>query len=154
MMQKPHAATALLFRIVKWGSLFVVSLALVLFFLLWLMLSGLGETTVYTERNLWDYNTLTEKAIAQAPRITTTYHLEFHNGDGYPSINSIIFENASKESIKALRQYIQRLGYKRDPHPITRAEEWRKSGDPAADTFSLHYDAQTRQATLSMILLR
>ena len=75
MMQKPHAATALLFRIVKWGSLFVVSLALVLFFLLWLMLSGLGETTVYTERNLWDYNMLTEKAIAQAPRITTTYHL-------------------------------------------------------------------------------
>lgn len=154
MMQKPHAATALLFRIVKWGSLLVVSLALVLFFLLWLMLSGLGETTVYTEHNLWDYNTLTEKAIAQAPRITTKYHFEFHNGDGYPSINSIIFENASKESIEALRQYIQTLGYERDPHPITSAEEWRKPGDPAADTFSLYYDAQTRQATLSMTLLR
>lgn len=118
------------------------------------MLSGLGETTVYTERNLWDYNTLTEKAIAQAPRITTTYHLEFHNGDGYPSINSIIFENASKESIEALRQYVQTLGYERDPHPITSAEEWRKPGNPAADTFSLYYDAQTREATLSMILLR
>ena len=118
------------------------------------MLSGLGETTVYTERNLWDYNTLTEKAIAQAPRITTTYHFEFHNGDGYPSINSIIFENASKESIEALRQYILSLGYERDPHPITSAEEWRKPGDPAAKTFSLYYDAQTRQATLSMTLLR
>lgn len=33
MMHKPHAATALIFRIVKWGSLFVVSFALVLFFL-------------------------------------------------------------------------------------------------------------------------
>lgn len=154
MMRKLHAPTAFIFRIVKWGSLFVVSLALVLFFLLWLMLSGLGETTVYTERNLWDYNTLTEKAIAQAPRITTTYHFEFHNGDGYPSINSIIFENASKESVEALRQYIQSLGYERDPHPITSAEEWRKPGNPAADTFALYYDAQTRQATLSMALLR
>ncbi|MHA8115413.1 hypothetical protein ACX122_20415 [Kosakonia cowanii] len=154
MMQKPHAATALIFRIVKWGSLFVFSLALVLFFLLWLLLSGLGETTVYTERNLWDYHALTEKAIAQAPRITKKYHFEFHNGDGYPSTNSIIFENASKESLEALRLYVQRLDYKRDPHPITSAEEWRKPGDPAAETFSLYYDAQTRQATLSMTLLR
>lgn len=153
-MQKPHAATALIFSIVKWGSLFVVSLALVLFFLLWLLLSGLGETTVYNERNLWDYNTLTEKAIAQAPRITKKYHFEFYNGDGYPSTNSIIFENAGKQSVEALRQYVQRLGYKRDPHPITSAEEWRKPGNPAADTFSLYYEPQTRQATLSMILLR
>lgn len=154
MMQKPHAATALIFRIVKWGSLLVVSLALVLFFLLWLLLSGLGETTVYTERNLWDYNTLTEKAIAQAPRITKKYHFEFHNGDGYPSTNSIIFENASKQSVEALRQYIQSLGYERDPHPLTSAEEWRKPGNPAADTFALYYEPQTRQATLSMTLLR
>lgn len=153
-MRKTSKSVSLILSVVKWVSLFAVSLALVLFFLLWLMLSGLGETTVYTERNLWDYNTLTEKAIAQAPRITTRYHFEFHNGDGYPSINSIIFENASKESIEALRQYIQSLGYERDPHPITSTEEWRKHGDPAAETFSLYYDAQTRQATLSMTLLR
>ncbi|WP_446427356.1 hypothetical protein [Kosakonia cowanii] len=152
MMRKPHAPTAILLRIVKCGSLFVVSLALVLFFLLWLMLSGLGETTVYTERNVWDYNLLTEKAIAQAPRITSDYHFEFHNGDGYPSTNSIIFDNASKESIEALRHYLKSLGYERDPHPITRAEEWRKPDGTAAETFSLSYDAQSRQATLSLIL--
>lgn len=42
-----HAA--LMFSVLKWGILFVVSLGLVLFFLLWLMLSSLGETTVYTK---------------------------------------------------------------------------------------------------------
>lgn len=152
MMRRRHAPTALIFRIVKWGSLFVVSLALVLFFLLWLMLSGLGETTVYTERNLWDYHALTEKVIAQAPRITETYHFEFHNGDGYPSSNSIIFENAS--NVDALRDYLKSLGYERDPHPITGAEEWRKADNPAADTFSLAYDPHTRQATLTRVLLR
>ncbi|AMO50745.1 hypothetical protein GA0061071_102312 [Kosakonia oryzendophytica] len=143
-----HAA--LMFSVLKWGILFVVSLGLVLFFLLWLMLSSLGETTVYTEQNLWDYHTLTQDAIAHAPRISANYHFEFHNGDGYPSSNSIIFEDA--RNIEALRDYVKSMGYQRDPSLTYGAEEWRKPGVPGANTFSIYYDPKTRQATLSIFL--
>jgi hypothetical protein len=149
-MRNISQPAALMFSVLKWGILFVVSLGLVLFFLLWLMLSSLGETTVYTEQNLWDYHSLTQDAIAQAPRITANYHFEFHNGDGYPSTNSIIFENA--RNVEALRDYLKSMGYQRDQSLTYGAEEWHRPGVPEANTFSIDYDPKTRQATLSMIL--
>ncbi|WLI75612.1 hypothetical protein Q5705_13535 [Kosakonia sp. H02] len=150
-MRNISKSAAFIFSVLKWGIVFIVSLGLVLFFLLWLTLSGLGETTVYTEQNLWNYHSLTQKAIAQAPRITANYHFEFHNGDGYPSTNSIIFDNAS--NVDALREYLKSIGYQRDPRPGTGAEEWVKANEPGADSFSLYYDPKIRQATLRMTLL-
>lgn len=138
-------------RSLKWVTLFVVALGLVLFFFLWVLFSGVGETTVYSERNLWDYPSLTQEAIAQAPRITANYHFEFHNGDGYPSTNSIIFEGT--RNVEALRAYLKSLGYQRDTRPGYGAEAWIKPDAPRADTFSINYDAKNKQVTLTQTLI-
>ncbi|MGY5958654.1 DUF3592 domain-containing protein [Kosakonia sp. BK9b] len=137
-------------RSLKWVALFIVALGLVLFFFLWLMLSGVGETTVYSERNLWDYHTLTQDAIAQAPRISPTYHFEFHNGDGYPSSNSIIFEHASNAG--ALRDYLRSMGYQQDTRPAWDGERWSKPDEPQSDMFAISEDVQNKQITLTQTL--
>lgn len=69
---------------------------------------------MYTEKDLFNYHTLTVKDIMNAPRISDDYYSESRPGDGFAPSNSIVFKGAA--GAVPLRAYLEKLGYSGEKH--------------------------------------
>ncbi|ESN15810.1 hypothetical protein L370_01871 [Enterobacter sp. MGH 24] len=99
-------------KVLKWCALSVATIFILGWLFVWLVASGSDQTTVYTENDIFQYHTLTDKDIENAPRITDDYYFEAHPGDGYAPSNSILFKGAT--GVAPLRTYLETLGYTKE----------------------------------------
>ncbi|WP_239658975.1 hypothetical protein [Enterobacter bugandensis] len=99
-------------KVLKWCALSVATIIILGWLFVWLVASGSDQTTVYTENDFFQYHTLTDKDIENAPRITDDYYFEAHPGDGYAPSNSIFFKGAT--GVAPLRTYLETLGYTKE----------------------------------------
>lgn len=141
---------AVLLKVLKWCALLVVSVFILGWLFVWLVASDLDETTVYTKNDFFNYHTLTDKDIENAPRITDNYYFEAHPGDGYAPSNSIIFKGANGAA--PLRSYLEKLGYTREKRNLGEKEIWSKPDRLNEDLFYLYFNTATGEVELTKVL--
>ncbi|QTF06611.1 hypothetical protein HC231_00680 [Brenneria izadpanahii] len=134
-------------KVVKWVGLSIVSGLILCWLFVYLVASGINETTTYTENDFFNYHTLTEKEIEKAPRISGDYHFESHPGDGYAPSNTIIFRGVS--GVEPLRAYLKNLGYIKQRNHSSEAEIWIKPEQANSDLFYLYFNRATGEAELT-----
>ncbi|KNC89519.1 hypothetical protein [Trabulsiella odontotermitis] len=137
-------------QFLKWGGLTIVAVLILCWLFIWFVASGVNETITYTEKDFFKYHTLTNKDIAQAPRITDEYYFESHPGDGYEPTNSITFKGAT--GIAPLKVYLKEMGYIRDRRSLGEMEIWLKPGQSSGNQFYLYFNAATGDAELTKVL--
>lgn len=139
----------ILLKILKWCASLIIAVFILGWLFVWLVASGLDETTVYTENDFFDYHTLTDKDIENAPRITDDFYFKSHPGDGYAPSNSIIFKGA--QEIAPLRSYLEKLGYTINKRSRGENEIWSKSGQLNGDLFYLYFNTATGEVELTKV---
>ncbi|WP_312045470.1 hypothetical protein [Erwinia sp.] len=136
-----------LLKIIRWCALLAVTVLILIWLFIWLVASGSDETTRYKEDDFFNYHTLTNKDIKNAPRLTDNFYFESHPGDGYALTNSIIFKGAIGTA--PLRAYLQKLGYIREKRSLGEKEIWSK---PNGDLFYLYFNAAIGEVELTKVL--
>ncbi|KAA8998870.1 hypothetical protein FJU30_14365 [Affinibrenneria salicis] len=137
----------IVYKIIKYILLLLASMFILVMLFCYLVASGVGETEVYQQSDFFSYHFLTDEEIGGAPRISDNYFFEYHNGDGYPSSNTIVFRQSA--SLTPLREYLTTLGYRYEPARSGRdsGEVWLRPDAPG-DMFSLWYNRQENEVTL------
>jgi len=136
--------------ILTWVTAAIITVLILGWLFVWLVASGIDETTTYTENDFFSYHTLTDKEIEKAPRISGGYYFKSHPGDGYAPTNTIIFKGAS--NVEPLRVYLKKLGYTRQRADSEAAETWIKLEQVNSDIFYLYSNAATGEVELSKLL--
>ncbi len=137
-------------KALKWCILLVVTVLIVGGLFVWFVAANLDETVVYTESDFFNYHTLTDKDIENAPRITHNYYFEAHPGDGYAPTNSIIFKAANGTA--PLRSYLEKMGYKKEKRSLGDKEIWSKPDQVNGDLFYLYFNTATGEVELTKVL--
>ncbi|EGT4355284.1 hypothetical protein [Cronobacter sakazakii] len=131
----------------KWSILVLTTVVILCWLFIYFIASGINETTTYTEKDFFNYHSLTDKDIAKAPRISKDYYFESHPGDGYAPSNTIIFRGVS--DVEPLRAYLTNLGYTRQKGGSREAEIWTKPEQMNSDLFYLRSNADTGEVELT-----
>lgn len=137
----------MLLKLLRWVSAAIITVLILGWLFVWLVASGIDETTTYTENDFFSYHTLTDKEIEKAPRISGDYYFKSQPGDGYAPTNTIIFKGAS--NVEPLRVYLKKLGYTRQRTDSEAAETWIKPEEVNSDLFYLYSNAATGEVELS-----
>jgi len=137
-------------KVMKWCGLLAVSVLILVCLFVWLIASGSDATTVYKENDFFNYHTLTDKDIENAPRITDDFYFESHPGDGYAPSNSIIFKGAVGAA--PLRSYLEKLGYTKEKRSLGEKEIWSKPDQLNGDLFYLYFNAAMGEVELTKVL--
>lgn len=127
--------------------LFSLSILILLSVIDYCMLKNSSQTITYTQSNFIHYHMLTDKDIANAPRITSEFYFESSPGDGYPPTNSITFRKT--QEIKPLEVYLQSLGLKKEPRKMGDNYVWSKPDDLSGNLFYIYFDPVNRSVTLT-----
>ncbi|WP_039055590.1 hypothetical protein [Enterobacter sp. Bisph1] len=139
-----------LLKVMKWCALLAVTVLILVWLFVWLVASDSDETTAYKENDFFNYHTLTDKDIENAPRITDDFYFESHPGDGYAPSNSIIFRGTA--DITPLHSYLEKLGYIREKRSLGEKEIWSKPDQLNGDLFYLYFNAATDKVELTKVL--
>jgi hypothetical protein len=131
----------------KWSILVLITVVILCWLFIYFVSSGINEATTYTEKDIFNYHSLTDRDIEKAPRISNDYYFESHPGDGYAPSNTIIFRGVS--DVEPLRAYLTKLGYTRQKGGSREAELWTKPEQMNSDLFYLRFDAATGEAELT-----
>lgn len=137
----------IMLKILRWVTAAIITVLILGWLLVWLVASGIDETTTYTENDFFSYHTLTDKEIEKTPRISGDYYFKSHPGDGYAPTNTIIFKGAS--NVEPLRVYLKKLAYTRQRTDSEAAETWIKLEQVNSDIFYLYSNAATGEVELS-----
>lgn len=133
--------------ILRWVTAAIITVLFLGWLFVWLVTSGIGETTTYTENDFFSYHTLTDKDIEKAPRISGNYYFKSHPGDGYAPTNTIIFKGVP--NVEPLRAYLKKLGYTKQRTDLEAVETWIKPEQVNSDLFYLYQNAATGEVELS-----
>lgn len=133
-----------------WSALMIAAMLICGGLLVWFVASDSNEATVYTQCDFFNYHTLTDSDIENAPRITDNYYFESHPGDGYSPSNSIVFKGASDTA--SLRTYLEKLGYEKQRRSLGEKEIWAKPDQLEGDLFYLYVNLTTREIELTKVL--
>lgn len=136
-------------KMLRWVSAAIITVLILGWLFIWLVASGIDETTTYTENDFFNYHMLTDKEIDKAPRISGNYYFKSYPGDGYAPANTIIFKEAS--SVEPLRLYLKKLGYIKQ-RTDSEAETWIKPEQINSDVFYLYSNAATGEVELFKVL--
>lgn len=136
-------------KLLRWVSAAIITVIILCWLFIWLVASGIDETTTYTENDFFNYHMLTDEEIEKAPRISGDYYFKSYPGDGYAPANTIIFKGAS--SAEPLRLYLKKLGYIRQ-RTDSGAETWIKPEQRNSDVFYIDSNAATGEVELFKIL--
>ncbi|WP_312468419.1 hypothetical protein [Pseudescherichia sp.] len=139
----------MLLKLLRWVSAAIITVLILSWLFIWLVASGIDETTTYTKNDFFSYHTLTDKDIEKAPRISGDYYFKSYPGDGYAPANTIIFKGAS--NVEPLRLYLKKLGYIRQ-RTDSGAETWIKPEQMNSDVFYLYSNAATGEVELFKVL--
>ncbi|WP_238081670.1 hypothetical protein [Pseudescherichia vulneris] len=137
----------MLLKLLRWVSAAIITVIILCWLFIWLVASGIDETTTYTENDFFNYHMLTDQEIKKAPRISGDYYFKSYPGDGYAPANTIIFKGAS--NVEPLRVYLKKLGYTRQRTDSEAAETWIKPEEVNSDLFYLYSNAATGEVELS-----
>ncbi len=110
--------------------------------------AGIDETITYKRNDYFYYYFLTDDDIAKAPVISEEYYFEYRGGDGYSPSNTVVFQNSG--GAQPLREYLQRLGYKKDARKSGGNEIW--FTDHCNDQFYLLFDKTRKEVSLTKII--
>lgn len=135
--------------LLKWGSLTLMGVLLLSGVFIYVVASGVNEVTEYTENDFFTYRILTDKEIAQAPRISADYVFVSQPGDGHAPSNAIIFQRAS--DIEPLRIYLRGLGYALDKRRLGANEVWSQQERHGGAVFYLSFNRGTGEAVLTKV---
>jgi len=127
--------------------LFLLILLILLSVIAYFMLKDSNQTITYTQEDFINYHMLTDKDIANAPRITNDFYFEASPGDGYPPTNSITFKNV--DGINLLEAYLLSLGLKKETRKMGDNDVWSKSDDSGRNLFYVSFDQVNKNATLT-----
>lgn len=133
-------------KFLKWSILIIITVVIFCWLFVYFVASGINEATTYTEKDFFNYYSLTDKDIEKVPRILNDYYFESHPGDGYSPSNTITFRGAS--AVEPLRAYLTKLGYTRQKGGPVEAEIWTKP-EQNSDLFYLHFDTATGEVELT-----
>lgn len=139
----------MLLKLLRWVSAAIITIIILCWLFIWLVASGIDETTTYTENDFFNYHMLTDQEIEKAPRISGDYYFKSYPGDGYAPANTIIFKGAS--NVEPLRLYLKKLGYIRQ-RTDSGAETWIKPEQINSDVFYLDSNAATGEVELFKML--
>lgn len=139
----------MLLKLLRWVSAAIITVLILCWLFIWLVASGIDETTTYTENDFFNYHMLTDEEIEKAPRISGDYYFKSYPGDGYAPANTIIFKGAS--NAEPLRLYLKKLGYIRQ-RTDSGAETWIKPEQINSDVFYLYSNAATGEVELFKVL--
>jgi len=139
----------MLLKLLRWVSAAIITVLILGWLFIWLVASGIDETTTYTENDFFNYHMQTDQEIEKAPRISGDYYFKSYPGDGYAPANTIIFKGAS--NVEPLRLYLKKLGYIRQ-RTDSGAETWIKPGQMNSDVFYLYSNAATGEVELFKVL--
>ncbi|WP_354292753.1 hypothetical protein [Paramixta manurensis] len=139
-------------KVLKWAFLSMLVVAILCWLVVRFIASDINEKTTYTEKDLFNYFVLTDRDINQAPRISSDYYFESQPGDGYAPSNAIIFKNVA--DVSRLRDYLQSLGYSKEPRRLGENEVWSKSTSPNGNLFYLSFNRVSGQAVLTKVTNR
>lgn len=137
-------------KILRWVSAAIITVLILCWLFIWLVASGIDETTTYTENDFFNYHMLTDEEIEKAPRISGDSYFKSYPGDGYAPANTIIFKGAS--NVEPLRLYLKKLGYIRQ-RTDSGAETWIKPEQINSDVFYLYSNAATGEVELFKVLI-
>ena len=70
-------------KILRWVSAAIITVLILSWLFIWLVASGIDETTTYTKNDFFSYHTLTDKDIEKAPRISGDYYFK-----SYPAMDT------------------------------------------------------------------
>ncbi|HDJ1441089.1 TPA: hypothetical protein PPN70_003534 [Serratia rubidaea] len=135
--------------LLKWGSLTLISVLLLGGVFIYVVATGINDVTKYTESDFFNYRILTDKEIAQAPRISPDYVFVSQPGDGHAPSNAIIFQRVA--DVEPLRAYLQGLGYHRDKRRLGANEVWLQQERDGGAIFYLSFDRGTGEAVLTKV---
>lgn len=135
--------------ILRWVSAAIITVIILCWLFIWLVASGIDETTTYTENDFFNYHMLTDQEIEKAPRISGDYYFKSYPGDGYSPANTIIFKGAS--NVEPLRLYLKKLGYIKQ-RTDSGAETWIKPEEVNSDLFYLDSNAATGEVEFFKVL--
>jgi len=139
----------MLLKLLRWVSAAIITVIILCWLFIWLVASGIDETTTYTENDFFNYHMLTDQEIEKAPRISGDYYFKSYPGDGYAPANTIIFKGAS--NVEPLRLYLKESGYIRQ-RTDSGAETWIKPEQINSDVFYLYSNAATGDVELFKVL--
>jgi len=134
-------------KYLKWIILIFITVVILCWLFVYFVASGINEAATYTEKDFFNYHSLTDNDIEKAPRISKDYYFESHPGDGYAPSNTIIFRGAS--DVEPLRKYLIKLGYTRQKDRSGKAELWTKPNQMNSDLFYLYFDAANGEVELT-----
>ncbi|RUS01739.1 hypothetical protein [Pectobacterium polaris] len=132
----------------KWILIALVLYAIGIFSLESWLDKRISENPAYEKSDTVVYQYFTDKDIADAPKISERYYFEYHIGDGYASMNEIIFSGAS--DLAPLRDYLKKLGYEKEIKRFGDSEVWKKSSEKS-DTFYLWHIKERNEVRLSKV---
>lgn len=127
--------------------LFLLILLILLSVIAYFMLKDSNQTITYTQEDFINYHMLTDKDIANAPRITNDFYFEASPGDGYSPTNSITFKNV--DGINLLEVYLLSLGLKKETRKMGDNDVWSKSDDSGRKLFYVSFDKVNKNVTLT-----
>jgi len=136
-------------KLLRWVSAAIITVIILCWLFIWLVASGIDETTTYTENDFFNYHMLTDQEIEKAPRISGDYYFKSYPGDGYAPANTIIFKGAS--NVEPLRLYLKKLGYIKQ-RTDSGAETWIKPEEVNSDLFYLDSNAATGEVEFFKVL--
>lgn len=139
-----------LLKVLKWTILSILSALILMGGFFWLIASGIDETTVYTEKDFFNYHLLTDKAVEKAPRISDSYYFKSHPGDGYAPSNSIFFRGAS--GTEPLQAYLKKLGYTRQRSHPYEGETWTQPGQIRSNIFYIYVNNTTGEVEFTKVI--
>ncbi len=139
----------MLLKLLRWVSAAIITVLILSWLFIWLVASGIDETTTYTENDFFNYHMLTDQEIEKAPRISGDYYFKSYPGDGYAPANTIIFKGAS--NVEPLRLYLKKLGYIKQ-RTDSEAETWIKPEQRNSDVFYLYSNVATGEVELFKVL--
>lgn len=116
---------------------------------IYLIASNINGMTIYKETDLYNYYSLTNKEIQNAPRISQNYYFESQPGDGYAPSNAIIFKDAPNP--EPLRAYLMKLGYVREQRRLRGMEVWCQPNKEGRGRLYLYVDKHAKEVTLTLI---
>ncbi|MEQ9844257.1 hypothetical protein [Pectobacterium brasiliense] len=132
----------------KWILIALVLYAIGIFSLESWLDKRISENPAYEKNDTVVYQYFTDKDIADVPKISERYYFEYHIGDGYASMNEIIFRGAS--DLAPLRDYLKKLGYEKEVKCFGDSEVWKKPAEKS-DTFYLWHIKDRNEVRLSKV---
>lgn len=134
-------------KIIRYLIATIIAAGIIAFGFIYFIGSGIDKKTTYTEKDLLQFYSLTDKEIKHAPKISHSYYFVYQPGDGYAPSNSVIFNHTTDAA--PLRAYLQGNGYTLQPGKFGDSEVWKQKSQPQSATFYLWINQPAQQVTLS-----